>query len=126
MKSISGEGLRYLIVGGLNTLLTYALYLALLSVASYVVAYSIAYVAGILSAYYLNSRFVFRAEMSLAKVLKFPAVYIVQYVLGVGLLHLLVVTAGMDEKIAPLLVIAITVPATFILSRLIILRRQST
>ena len=125
MKSIRGEAVRFVVFGGINTVLTYAIYRCILFAAPYGVAYSLAYVIGVLSAYYFNSRYVFRTSMSVKRLLKYPVVYIVQYGLGIGLLYVLVDVSGVSDKIAPLVVIALTVPATFMMSRVIILRRQA-
>ena len=70
--------------------------------------------------YYLNSRFVFRREVSLTKALRYPTVYLVQYLLSVLLLCVLIEIFSLNKLIAPALVILITIPVTFSLSRFII------
>ena len=114
------ELIAFILVGGTNTLLTYLLYLALLRIAPYPVAYSASFVSGIFLSYYLNARFVFKAPLQLGKALKYPAVYAIQYVLGLGLLYLLVELFRVNAAIAPLLVVILTIPATFVMSRYII------
>ncbi|RYZ65352.1 MAG: hypothetical protein EOP09_14395, partial [Proteobacteria bacterium] len=42
-----GGGLRFLFAGGLNTAVTYLMYLGLLQVTSYQISYAIAFVSGI-------------------------------------------------------------------------------
>jgi hypothetical protein len=95
------EFILFLLAGGINTALTYGLYLLLLLVMSYPFAYTGSYVAGIFLSYYLNARFVFREPLSLAKALKYP-----------------------NKKIAPLVIVVVTVPATFVMSRYIIRGRK--
>ena len=119
-KFISSEFLRYLIVGGTNTAITYGIYLVLLIVLPYSAAYTIAYISGIPIAYTLNSRFVFHKPLHWKKAFQFPLVYVVQYLAGIALLSLWVELLHISDVIAPLLVIACTVPVTFVLSRLII------
>ena len=70
--------------------------------------------------YYLNSRFVFKREVSLTKALRYPIVYLVQYLLSISLLCILIEIFSLNKLIAPALVILITIPATFFLSRFII------
>ena len=53
------EGLRYLVAGGANTAVTYALYLALLQVLDYRLAYALAFVAGIGLSFVLLRHLVF-------------------------------------------------------------------
>lgn len=122
MTFINREFSRFVFVGAANTLLGYVIYAAALLIAPYIVAYTISYVAGIFISYYLNSRFVFKADLSLAKAVQYPLVYVVQYLIGVSLLQLFVETLGLSALIAPILVVACTLPLTFVLSRLIIKR----
>lgn len=114
---------RYLAAGVVNTGVTYALYLALLAVLPYAWAYTAAFVAGIVVAYVLQSRYVFGAAASWRTFFAFPLVYVVQYAVGVLVLRLLVESGAMSREIAPVLVLAITVPIGFLLSRLLFARR---
>jgi putative flippase GtrA len=117
--------LRFLVTGGINTALTYVLYLLLLPLFGYLVAYSVAYVIGIVLSYWLNSAFVFRQPMNWGSLVRFPLVYVVQYLLTGALLWLFVDTLGVDERLALLGAIAVTVPVTFLAARLAILPRRS-
>lgn len=113
--------LRFLVTGGINTALTYGLYLLLLPLLGYLPAYSVAYVVGILLSYWLNSVFVFRQPMNWRSLARFPLVYVVQYLLTAALLWLFVDRLGVDQRIALLAAIAVTVPVTFLAARLAIL-----
>ncbi len=123
-KFINSEFFRFLIVGGTNTVITYGLYLLLLLIMPYSAAYSIEYLAGITISYYLNSRFVFHQPLQWKKAFQFPLVYVVQYIAGIVILSLSVEILHISTEIAPLLVLALTVPMTFVLSRLIIKGRH--
>lgn len=120
---IRGEILRFLIVGAANTILTYALYLALLPLTGYAAAYTIAYVAGIAIAYMLNTQLVFRARRTLASLTLFPMIYVVQYATGIAALYLAVNLFGVPERIALIASIVVTVPITFQLNRLVLKRK---
>ncbi len=119
-QKIHGEFLRFLIVGGLQTALSYGIFLLLNLFLPYPVAYSIAYGCGIFISYFLNVLFVFRENISLASFLKFPLVYVIQYLLGLALLWLFVDRLGLPPAWAMLGVITITVPITFLTSRFIL------
>ena len=116
------EFLRFIFFAGINTLSTYLIYAALTLIIPYSIAYTSSYIAGIFISYFLYSRFVFQSAMSLQKFIQYPIVYIVQYLLSIVLLSLLVTDFSINKYIAPILVILISVPVTFILSRLIIKR----
>lgn len=119
-KLANAEFIRFVILGGVNTVLTNVFYMLLLFVLPYAVSFTVSYVAGIGLSYYLNSVFVFRKPMEWRKALQFPVVYIVQYVIGLGLMFVLIEWAGVNEVLAPWLVVLLTLPITFLMSRLII------
>lgn len=108
---------RYLIAGGINTLATYLLYLALLAVAPYPLAYSLSYGVGIVLSFVLNSRFVFRVPLRWRRLLQYPVVYVIQYGLGYVVLYAATDLLGMEPWFSPVVVVAITVPVSFVLTR---------
>jgi putative flippase GtrA len=111
---------RFLCVGAFNTVVGYLLYWALLSVLPYGAAYTLSYAVGVFISYLLNCRFVFQRKPSWGGALRFPLVYLVQYVLGLGLLAVFVERLHWDRRLAAVAVICCSVPLTFVLSRAII------
>lgn len=124
-KLLRGEPLLFLAVGGFNTILNYGLYLLGLLFFSYTVSFTLSYVTGLIGAYCLNSIFVFKEPLRLSSFLRYPIVYVAQYVIGVTLLRLLVEVAHVSPVLAPWLILVVTVPVTYRLSRYII-KRQAT
>ena len=120
---MKGEFARFLAVGLTNTAVTYVIFVVLAVLVHHSVAYCITYIFGILFAYFLNSAFVFKARVSLLSFLTFPLVYAVQFGLGLLILHLLVDRLGGAPDRAMLVVIAVTTPITFLLSRFVLKRR---
>lgn len=110
----------FLLCGAANTGATYALYVLFLLVMPYKPAYSVAYVCGIGVSYFLNSRYVFKEPVTLAKFLKYPVVYIVQYALGIVVLHVCIDILHISQWLAPVVVIIISLPVTFVISKFII------
>ncbi len=108
---------RFVIAGICNTGLTYGLYLGLLAVTNYMIAYGAAYVLGIVISYLLNSLFVFNTGASRRTALRFPLIYVFQYASGSVVLWFLVRTLGVDEKIALVIVILSNALLTFVLMR---------
>ena len=86
-KVLDRPAVRFLIAGGINTLATYLLYLAVLLVAPYPLAYSLSYAAGIIISFILNSRFVFRVPLRWSRLLRYPVVYVAQYLLGLCVIY---------------------------------------
>jgi putative flippase GtrA len=127
MKSIDSssrhalyEFVRFLLAGGVNTALSYGIYLLFLFLFPYKIAYSISFLTGIALSYWLTSRFVFQRGLSLRSAIQYPLVYLFQYVVGLIILTLLVERFHMKARWAPVLVVVCTIPLTFFLSRFVI------
>jgi len=120
MKITNKVFLKYVLSGGINTISTYIIYLLLLKVTNYNVSYSISYVSGIFLSYYLNSVFVFKEQISIRKFIKYPIVYVVQYVVNLILINILIRYFGLSSSLVPIIVIILTIPITFTLSKIII------
>lgn len=121
-QHLSIESAKFLVCGALNTALTYAIYYCLQLILSYQIAYASAYVAGIVFSYWLNSTFVFKTPMTWRGLLAYPVVYLVQYLLSAVLLGLLVEQLDLPKELAPLVVIVISIPLTFVMTRWILRR----
>jgi putative flippase GtrA len=117
---LSSQFIRFLFVGAFNTVSGYLVYWALLSVFAYRVAYSIPYVVGVFVSYLLNCRFVFERKPTWRGALRFPLVYVFQYLLGLVLLSVFVERLKWDQRLAAAAVICCSVPLTFVLSKFII------
>lgn len=116
----TGEVLRFLVGGLLNLAVGYGSYLILLHWMRYEIAYAIAYVIGIVVSYAFNALYVFRQPMRWRSALRFPLVYLLQFLLGLVLLKILIEMIDVSPKYAPLAVAVLTIPATFFASRVII------
>jgi putative flippase GtrA len=111
---------RFLVAGAINTVASYAVFLALLEVMSYLAAYTISYVFGVVISYYLLTSFVFRTPRRVVTALRFPLVYIAQYLIGTAVMVVLVETWGVRAPIAAIAAIVASVPVSFLLSRTIL------
>lgn len=114
------EWIGFAAVGAANTIATYLVYLAILPMAGYVVAYTVSYVAGIGFSYVANSRFVFRARMGGRSLALYPLAYIAQYLAGLGLVALQVELLGVPAWLAPWLAVVVLLPAGFVATRFIL------
>ena len=116
-RKMAGEFLRYLIMGGTNTIVAYAIYLLLLQWMRYEIAYSIGYAVGIVMAYALSAMFVFRQPMRKRSAMRFPLVYLAQFLISLGLLRLAVEVIHIPQWLALGFAVVLTIPVTFLLSR---------
>lgn len=117
--------LRFLISGGVNTATTFAAYLILLRITGYKTAYTLAYVFGIALAFAINRFFVFQTHRGWRSVVMFPFVYLIQYAASIAVVWLWVEKLGFPKEAAPLAAIALTIPLTFLLLRLVFGKRSS-
>ncbi|MGE8225392.1 GtrA family protein [Stenotrophomonas pigmentata] len=116
---------RFLVGGALNTGSTFVLYWLLLLIVEYRLAYAISFLAGILLSYLINTKFVFRTQHSLRKIILFPVVYLITYTIGAWLLELSITRYGIDSRLAPFISICATLPLTYLLTKLVLKQGDS-
>ena len=108
---------RFVAAGAAGTVLTFALYLGLLQFLDYAAAYSLAYAAGIAFGYAVHSTWVFARKPRVGTALVYPLIHIANYLSSLGLLALLVEFGRVPKTLAPMVVLVITVPFTYVLTR---------
>lgn len=111
--------LGFAITGSLSTLFMFCLYVSLYKVINYQYAYLIAYSISVIALYFMNVLFVFRRHISLHSFLKFPLIYLFQYLVGAASLEF-IVHLGFSVTYAPLLVVVVLLPVTFLLNRVVL------
>ena len=116
----AGEAFRFLIGGTLNLVVGYGTYLLLLRWLHYETAYAAAYVVGIFVSYVFSALFVFRQPIRLRSALRYPLVYLVQFLLGLLMLRVSIEIFSLPAWFAPLFVNVLTIPTTFLMSRIIL------
>lgn len=116
------EILKFIIVGGINTLNYYVVYLLLLKLLH--IEYMISHITGFLVtfviSYYLNCYFVYRVKPTWRKFISFPITQIVNVSLQTVLLYVFVSWLNLPAEIAPFAGLVITIPITFVLSKWIL------
>lgn len=110
---------RFLVSGGFNTVLTYLVYLIALNWLSYAWSYSLAYALGIVLAFILNRSYVFKSDRGWRSVILFPFVYLAQYLISMLVLRVWIDHLGWRAELAPLMAIVVSLPVTYVLSRLV-------
>jgi putative flippase GtrA len=121
--SFDNHFIRFLIVGFINTIFTYIIYLVCLQMMYYIYAYTVSFVSGIVFAYLLNARAVFQNSLEFKKLIYFTLNYCGQYLIGRYLL-LFFVENGVNVKIAPWLVLLVSVPINFTCIKIIFKERN--
>ncbi|HCT5841479.1 TPA: flippase GtxA [Staphylococcus aureus] len=116
------EILKFIIVGGINTLNYYVVYLLLLKLLhiEYMISHITGFIVAFVISYYLNCYFVYRVKPTWRKFISFPITQIVNVSIQTVLLYVFVSWINLPAEIAPFAGLIITIPITFILSKWIL------
>lgn len=126
MKETGREFLRFIIIGVVNTINYYVVYLLLHLVFNvyYMAAHITAFIVSLVVSFFLNTYFTFKVKPTWGKFLKFPITQLFNF--SVTSLFVFVFTElfHVDSKITPLLAVFITVPMTYVVTRKILKKRR--
>ncbi|MEU3633410.1 GtrA family protein [Streptomyces fradiae] len=125
MTGVSGQIVRFALVGVVNTGTYYGCYLLFLALGlPYVVAHVVAFLLSMTGSFFLTSHFTYRTRPTWRKFLLFPLTNAANFVITTAGVWLLVGVAGLSSRYAPLLAAAAAIPVTFVVSRTIMLRPE--
>ncbi len=112
--------LRFVLAGAANTAFTLVIYWLLLPHMEFAWAYTLSFIVGIFSGYALNTYMVFHAQWSWVRLLAFPSIQLVNYLVGLGIVWVVVRILAVDERIAPVIATVVNIPLNFLLTRWLI------
>lgn len=120
----TGRLVRFLMVGVLNTITYYTVYLFLRELLMpYLPAHFIAFGISMVGSFFLHCHFTFRQRPTLRRFLLFPLSNVSNFVVTSTGLVVLVQWFDVHERLAPLLAGALAVPITFLVTKLILVGR---
>ena len=117
-KETFGELVRFAIVGTTAAALHYGSYWVLQHWINVNIAYTIGYVLSFLVNYYLSAHFTFKAKTSAKNGIGFGGAHLVNYLLHIVLFNFFL-WIGLSRELAPIAVLAIAVPANFVMVRFV-------
>lgn len=123
-RSLRTQGLRFLLGGGFNTILSYCIYWLLLQWFAYGMAFTVSYALTMFSGFAINTYFVFGSRWSWHRFAAFPLVHLVNYLAGLAVVTAWVRLMGLSEQLAPVAATVVTLPLNFTLTRLLIRPRS--
>lgn len=121
-RSTGGAAWRFLIIGGINTLVTTALLIALSYVLEGWVAYTIVFLAGLVFSTVFAARWVFTSNGSRRAALVYALSYLVIYF--IGLLAMSGIKALDGPEYLNGLSVLVTAPLGFVAGRIVFRERQ--
>ena len=119
---LKNKFIKFIGAGAINTVASYLLYVILVLFLSYQISYAISFVFGIILSFILNTKYVFEVDQTIKKIVLFPFVYLVQYLLGAVMLNFIVELIGINKFFAPLIVTICLLPVSYLLSKKILVR----
>lgn len=125
---MKNEMLKYLIIGGINTVLTCCLYFVLLQYSTpYLLALILSWFGGILFTYTFNFIWVFKPESTFTLHRRFWR-YFTSYLISLGLnlasLNYLVSTQGLDPFLAQMIIMPLIIAFNYTATKFWSLRRR--
>lgn len=113
--------LRFVVVGIINTLNYYLIYLLLLFLnIPYIASHSIAFGISMIGSFYLNCYFTYRTKPTLKKFFQFPLTYVINYTISTSSLYIIVDLLNMNVLIAPIISMILPIPFTYLVSKWIL------
>ncbi len=126
MKVFNNQIIRFVIVGGLNTLNYYLLYLCFLHLIHipYLYSHILAFILSMIGSFFMNTLFTYGTKPTWKKFFQFPLTYVVNVSITTSSVYILVDLLHYDKNISPLIASLIAIPFTFILSKKILVSKQ--
>ncbi|WP_457619050.1 GtrA family protein [Lutibacter sp.] len=120
------QSIKFVIVGGINTGITYAIYVALIYIGlHYSIALSLLYIIGIVSGYFMNRYWTFASHKQCHRsFIKYSSSYVIIYFINLLLLALLVNNGLMEAVLAQLVILVITTIISFFIQKKWVFKSQ--
>lgn len=116
---------RFALVGVINTITYYILYLLMRGWIGYLPAHVVAFTLAMTGSFYLNCYFTYRVRPTLRRFVLFPLSNAANFVITTVGVVILVEYAGIGERLAPLLAAVVAIPITFVVARTVLTGRIS-
>lgn len=131
-RLLEDERVRFLIFGGINTVIGYGLFalfeLFLGKYIGYLGSLYVSYALATILAFYLHRRFTFRASTSgkvVVDLLRFQSVYVVSLLVNTAALPLLVEWFGLKPLVAQAVIVVITTAISYVGHKWFSFRRKA-
>ncbi len=118
---LAKQFIKFGIVGISNTLISLSIYyiFVFISLKLYLVGNTVGFVVSVLNSYYWNNKYVFKAKERdhIKAIGKTYLSYTITFLLSTVLLFIMIELLGIQETIAPIINLSITVPLNFLLNK---------
>jgi putative flippase GtrA len=115
----NNSAMRFVVVGGINTVATYAIFVLLGLVMPAWLAFTIAFAAGLAWVVFGSARVVFRARSSPSRLLLFALWYLLVYAMGRLIVQLIDPVGVVALLLTSAVIIVVTTPLSYLGGRMI-------
>ena len=117
-NALNTEFTRFIVVGVINTMTYYSIYLVLHNLFSmpYLLAHIVGFLISLNVSFFLNCYVTYRIKPTLKKYLYFPLTQVVNMSVSTVLIFVFVEFLNINSNIAPFAAVLFTIPITFIVS----------
>lgn len=124
-KLFSSKFFKFLISGGLNTLVCLLLYWVLIKVnVNYILASTLMFIFGVIEGYILSAIFIFKHKINLLHLVKYISVYLSSYVVNIIILAALVELMGLSHFMAQVVTSALVAVLNYFLVKIFVFRQN--
>lgn len=124
-KLFSSKFFKFLVSGGLNTLICLFLYWVLIKANfNYILASTLMFVFGVLEGYILSAIFIFKHRINLFHLAKYTSVYLSSYVVNIIILTGLVELIGFSHFMAQVVTSALVAMLNYFLVKVFVFRQN--
>jgi putative flippase GtrA len=118
------SGIKFLIAGVTNTLLTYAIFIALILFAETWIAFTFAYAIGLVWTVFMSSKWVFGSRTVPKEILKFGVMHLILFLIGQAVIWFAASQGIQDELLVSTLIIALTAPLAYFAGKFVFTGNQ--
>lgn len=124
MKQYNTEFTRFILVGGINSLNYYVVYLVCIHILSihYFVGHVLGYVVSLIGSFFMNVYFTYRVKPTWIKFLTFPLSQSVNIIASTIFLFTFIEWFNIDRSLAPVFSVLLMIPITFLITGKILKR----
>lgn len=124
-KLLSSRLFKFLISGGLNTLICLLLYWVLIKAnLNYILASTLMFVFGVVEGYILSAIFIFKHKINLLHLAKYTSVYLSSYGINIIILASLVELIGLSHFMAQAVTSALVAILNYFLVKVFVFRQN--
>lgn len=118
MHYMNHEFIRFMIVGAINTVNYYVIYLLCLHLVHfhYFLSHAFGFVISLIGSFFLNAYFTYNIKPTFGKFIRFPFTQVVNTLSSTILLFVFIEWLQVNSSYAPLIAVIFTIPITFIMT----------